>query len=62
MEKMNIKGGGSPQTVQGGCPKGEVDSILKAFYEENNKSILILQSKLANNSLVPGHRKGEVML
>ncbi len=34
MEKMNIKGGGSPQTVQGGCPKGEVDSILKAFYEE----------------------------
>mgnify|MGYP000906044682 FL=1 len=32
-QEIDIKGGGSPQTVQGGCAKDELDLILKGFYE-----------------------------
>ena len=33
-KKMDLKGGGSSQTVQGGCPKEQLDSVLKNFFEE----------------------------
>ncbi len=32
-QDMDIKGGGSPQTVQGGCKNDELDLILKGLYE-----------------------------
>mgnify|MGYP001021134241 FL=1 len=32
-QEIDIQGGGSPQTVQGGCTKDELDLILKGFYE-----------------------------
>ena len=38
-KKIDIKGGGSPQTVQGGCSKDELDSILKSFFEEITNSL-----------------------
>ncbi|HSH36390.1 alanyl-tRNA editing protein [Schnuerera sp.] len=33
-QDIKIKGGGNPQTVQGGCPKDMLDEILKAFYDK----------------------------
>lgn len=33
-KKIDIKGGGSPQTVQGGCLKDELNLILKGFFDE----------------------------
>ena len=38
-KEMNIKGGGSPQTVQGGCSKDELDLILRYFYERITGSL-----------------------
>ena len=32
-KNIDVKGGGSPQTVQGGCSKNELDLILREFYE-----------------------------
>ncbi|QQY80449.1 alanyl-tRNA synthetase [Keratinibaculum paraultunense] len=33
-QNINIKGGGSPQTVQGTCNQEELDSVLEKFYEK----------------------------
>ncbi|MCF6463218.1 alanyl-tRNA editing protein [Clostridium sp. Cult1] len=32
-QDMEIRGGGSPQTIQGGCPIDMLDKTLKAFYD-----------------------------
>ncbi len=35
VEELNVKGGGNPQTVQGGaCSKDELDIVLEKFYEK----------------------------
>ncbi len=33
-QNINIKGGGSPQTVQGACNRKELDFVLENFYEK----------------------------
>ncbi len=33
-QNINIKGGGSPQTVQGACNREELDFVLEKFYEK----------------------------
>ncbi len=38
-KKLDIKGGGSPQTVQGGCSKDELDLILQSFFDEITNSL-----------------------
>lgn len=38
-KQQKIKGGGSPQIVQGGCNKEELNGILKAFYDEIIKAL-----------------------
>lgn len=38
-KQEKIKGGGSPQTVQGACNREDLNRILKAFYDEIKKSL-----------------------
>jgi len=38
-KKEKIKGGGSPQTIQGGCNIEDLNRILKTFYNEIRKSL-----------------------
>lgn len=38
-QDMEIRGGGSPQTIQGGCPIDMLDKTLKAFYNKVTENL-----------------------